>query len=264
MLALDHRGSIKKLINSENPDSVSDNDVIKLKEEIINSVKDQMSGLLVNEVSEILKQVQDDNIPYLLPVERSGFVGDKGGRINELEYSVAQVKKMGAKGVKLLVYFNPDDENSHLQLATANHVLKSCKDENVPMFLEVVTYGDDGKSLGGEGVLRSLNRFIDAGVVPDVWKLEYPGSEDYCQKVTELVDGTPWILLTRGDTFDVFVEELKIAVGNGCIGFLAGRALWQEVCTLKGEEKNKFLNVVLPERFKKISEVALRSNGVKG
>ncbi len=256
MLALDHRGSIKKLMNAADPDSINDDEVIKLKSEIINSTVDLFSGVLIDECYG-LKAFPEHTKPYLLPVEKSGFEEDRGGRVNELEYSVEKVKEMGASGVKLLIYFNPDDENSHLQIATANHVVKSCKESQMPLFLEIVTYDTDGKSLGGEGILKSLERFIDAEVVPDVWKLEYPGSDEYCKKVTELVKDTPWILLTRGDTFEVFIEELQTAVSNGCQGFLAGRALWQEVCSMQGEEKEKFLRETLPERFRKISEIVL-------
>ena len=48
MLALDHRGSIKKLMNSLNPESVSDDEVIALKAEIIESLADQFSGVLID------------------------------------------------------------------------------------------------------------------------------------------------------------------------------------------------------------------------
>ena len=46
---------------------------------------------------------------------------------------------------------------------------------------------------------------------------------------------------------------------GGAKGFLAGRALWQEVCTMKGEEKNKFLKETLPDRFRKVSEIISKS-----
>ena len=72
-----------------------------------------------------------------------------------------------------------------------------------------------------------------------------------------MLGDTPWIILTRGDTFDKFTAELEDAIKAGAKGFLAGRALWQEVCSMQGEEKERFLKETLPNRFKKISEIAL-------
>ena len=190
MLALDHRGSFKKLMSPDTPDSVTDENIINLKSEIINSVQDQMSGLLID-VAWGIKSYQGSK-PFLLPVERSGYSDQKGERVTELEYTASQLKEMGASGAKLLIYFNPDHESSHLQLATASHVLKECQDLKFPFFLEIVTYGD-----GADLTCRSLRRFVDVGVVPDVFKLEYPGNLDRCQEITKMLNKTPWILLTR-------------------------------------------------------------------
>ena len=55
------------------------------------------------------------------------------------------------------------------------------------------------------------------------------------------------------------MAELKEAVYSGAEGFLAGRALWQEVCSMTGEQKSFFLSKTLPERFKKIAGIALSS-----
>ncbi|OGE14208.1 hypothetical protein A2111_00055 [Candidatus Daviesbacteria bacterium GWA1_38_6] len=49
MLALDHRGSFKKLMNPKDPESVTDEQVISLKNEIIESLKDQFSAILIDD-----------------------------------------------------------------------------------------------------------------------------------------------------------------------------------------------------------------------
>ena len=257
MLALDHRGSIKKLINPDNPDSVSDDQVIQLKSDIILSLADQFSGLLIDEVwgLEACKDVCDVK-PFLLPVEKSGYIQDGEERLTELEYSVEQIMGMGASGAKMLLYFNPNVSSAGKQLETARIVLEDCRSNNFPLFLEIVTYGEVG---GGDLILESVKKFLEVGIIPDVWKLEYPGSREECNKITKLVGEVPWILLTGGQTFEEFKPELEEAIAGGARGFLAGRALWQEVCRLSGEEKLKFLQKTLPERFKNISEVATKS-----
>lgn len=250
MLALDHRGSFKKLIDPQNPDSVSDDTVVQLKSEIIQALQDQFSGLLIDEVWG-LDAYQDRTKPFLLPLEKTGYVDEGGERVTELEYSVGQIKGMGASGAKLLLYFNPNVESVSKQLETARKVMEDCKQNNFPFFLEIVTYSE-----GEDLVVESVRRFLEEEIVSDVWKLEYPGSLEGCQEITSLVGNTPWILLTGGQSFDQFKPELETAINGGTKGFLAGRALWQEVCRLEGEQKQKFLSETLSERFKIIAEIA--------
>ena len=44
--------------------------------------------------------------PFLLPIEKSGYVEHAGGRQNELYTSSFEIKEKGASGVKLLIYYN--------------------------------------------------------------------------------------------------------------------------------------------------------------
>lgn len=248
MLALDHRGSFKKLMDPVNPESVTDEQVISLKNEIIEALKDQFSSLLIDDklgleaCHEVCKVK-----PYLLPLEKSSHTG-----IAEIEYIAAELKDLGASGAKILIDFNPGDENSGKQLEIASEVVADCMASDFPLFLEIVTHN--------EGlVTQSVNEFLGEGIEPSVWKLEYPGSEDKSREITDMVGETPWILLTGGKDYETFKNSLKEAVQGGAKGFLAGRALWQEVCTMKGEEKNKFLKETLPDRFRKVSEIISKS-----
>ncbi len=256
MLALDHRGSMKKLMNPQDPESVSDQSVIQLKSEIIETLKDQFSGLLIDETFGLDAYPQHQK-PFLLPMEKSGFTEKNGERFNELEYTLPMIAQEGATGAKLLIYFNPKLESAQLQLGTAKIVVDECKLKDFPLFLEIVTYAPPGQSEDRASlVLESLKMFLQYQVVPDVFKLEYPGSPEACSQVTSLLGATPWILLTRGVNYDEFKEEYKVALSVGCQGFLAGRALWQEVCTLKDLEKEQFLKVTLPERFRELATLS--------
>ncbi len=261
MLAFDHRGSFKKLINPEDPDSVSDQMAIDLKKEIIDSVKDQMTGVLVDE-DYGLPGYPDHNKPYLLPAEKTGYTDQAGERVTELQFTAQELKDKGASGAKLLLYFNPHYETFQKQIDTALKVQKQCQALDFPYFLEIRIYtleDPEMKTPRAELLLLSLRELIAAGVKPDVWKLEYPGNKDGCEWVTDMVKDTPWILLTKGVAFEDFKPQLKEAIDSGAVGFLVGRALWQEVCSMQGEEKEKFLKEVIPNRFKEISEIVLSS-----
>lgn len=257
MLALDHRGSFKKLMNPENPDSVSDEEVVKLKSEIINSISDQFSGLLIDEAYG-LEAYPSHIKPFLLPLEKSGYIESSGEKITELEFRVTQLLVYGAKGAKILIYFNPNVESAKKQIETSQKVIEECKQSDFPLFLEPVTYTLEGKThtQDPELVLETLKMFLDNNAVPSVFKVEYPGNRESCRRITEMLGDTPWILLTNPDKFEDFEEHLKQATKEGCKGFLAGRAVWQEVCSLKGEEKNEFLTKILPERFRRISQIS--------
>lgn len=259
MLALDHRQSFKKLMNPRNPDAVADEDVVALKSSIINAVVEQCSGLLIDEAHG-LQAYTNRTKPFLLPLEKTGYRDENGERVTELEYTVEQLVNLGASGAKLLLYFNPHLTTASQQIATAKQVLEECRSRNFPFFLEIVTYEPSGAEERAALVLGSLRLLIEEGVQPDVWKLEYAGSVERCVEVTKVVGDTPWVLLTRGDSFDVFRSNLEQAIRAGAKGFLAGRALWQEACGLQGEQRKEFLEDVLPERFRIIVEIAKSSS----
>ena len=264
MLAFDHRGSFKKLMNPENPDSVTDEAAVALKKEIIDSVRGQFSSILVDEQIG-LKAFEPRDVPYLLPIEKTGYETTGEERLTELGTSVEALKASGAAGCKILVWFNPYVESAQKQLEISKKVMDDCKTADFPYFLEIRTYDGDREADKMEDderekiILESIKMFLRHDIFPDVYKLEYPAGALACQTISAALQLTereiPWILLTMGSSFDDFVGQLKEASIRGCKGFLAGRAVWQEVCSMQGEEKQKFLKETLPERFKIISDI---------
>lgn len=267
MLALDHRGSFRKYVNPANPDSVTDEELIQTKAMIIEAVQNQFSGVLIDaewglpayaKVS--ARQARSKEKPYLLPLEKSGYTDKEGDRLTELEYSAKQLKDMGASGAKLLLYFNPESTTCDQQLQTAQTALADAHTNNLPFFLEIVTYGNKKKNNRSEVILDSVKMFLKNNIAPDVWKLEYSGDKKSCVKITKLVGKTPWVLLTGGEDYKVFVKQLQDAVAGGAVGFLAGRALWQEISDYKTDsEKKEFLNIVVADRFRKIVDIVCQT-----
>ncbi len=257
MLALDHLGSFKTVINPTNPEQVTKGQIISLKTELISSLKNLFSGVLID--SDFgLPAYNNSNIvnPFMLRCEKSDYEEKEGERITKIEYSAKELKKQGSVGAKMLMYFDPYGKFCDENIGIAKDYLDQCKAEQLPFFLEIVTYSAIKKDfVTSEYVEKSLQMFIEQQVIPDVWKLEYPGDIVSCHKVKEIVKSTPWILLTRGGSFETFSSHLKDAVKANCAGFLAGRALWQDVNTFKNEERVKFLNTELPRRFELISKI---------
>lgn len=255
MLAFDHRGSFKKMINPEDPESVEQEIAKNIKKEIISPILDQFTGILVDpEYGLPAYKELNSSVPFLLPIEKSGYTDKEGERVTEIEFGADNIKGEGASGVKILVYYNPEASTAASQIKIARQALDDAHNSGLPLFCEIVHYGSIDYD-----VPRSVCEFIRGGVDTDVYKLEFPGSQRHAEEITNLLGETPWILLTRGVDFDTFYEQLKISKEGGCKGFLAGRALWKEYFDYQNspDQKQKFLTETLPERFRKISELML-------
>ena len=262
MLALDQRGSFRKLINPQTPDQVSPEQMIELKAKILSSLPPQTTGFLIDPefglpaLKKAMEQNPDlPNKPFLMCVEKSGYQDNNQERVNQIQYPVAELKNMGAAGIKLLIYFNPGAQTAAVQLQTAKTVLADCQKNNLPLFLEIVTYNlkDEQKSKA-ELILKSLKIFSQLQIKPAVFKLEYPEKESACLKITQILQPIPWVILSAGVTFNLFYPKVKAAMKNGAAGFLVGRALWQEATQLKDQDQQIFLKKVLPKRFAQLAQ----------
>lgn len=255
MLALDHREGFRKIINPDDPNSVSKEVAIEYKKQIIEALKDKFSACLIDEDYGLpaYKCINPPlSIPYLLPIENTGYKDVDGERVTIVEKTADYLKSKGAYAVKLLVYFCPKSKSSMFQIETAKKVIQDSHDNGLPVFLEIVTYNSESE----DRVYESVKEFLNKGATPDVFKIEYPGSEEQCINVSKIVGDIPWILLTRGASYSMFYDQLEVASKNGCQGFLAGRSLWQELLTIKDEkEKETFLKETLPNRFDEIKEI---------
>lgn len=251
MLALDQRGSFQKMF--PDPPAITGDDIIAAKSDILKALSDEFSGVLLDPEWG-LKAYSGDK-PYLLSIEKTGYRDDVGDRITELEYTVADLKQMGTSGIKLLIYYDHDSASVNTQMETTKRVLADCNTYGLPLFLEIITYNEVGSK--AKQIVNAVSMFLDQGIRPHVFKLEYPEEAEYCRTITNSLGDTPWILLTRGIEFESFKRNLQVAVENGASGFLAGRSIWQEAVRLNGEERKKFLKTVAVKRFQEICQIVL-------
>lgn len=259
MLAFDHRQGFNKIINPAAPEFVSDEEALAVKALVIAALADDASGILLDPVVG-LPAYTNRIKPFLLCLEKTGYTDTAQGRLTVLEYTAAQLKKLGADGAKILLYFNPQAADVSEQMAVAKRALADCRVQGLPFFLEIVTYGY--KEVGAtraQWIEQSVKMFLAASIFPDVFKLEYPEGDDaVCGRLTTLLGDIPWILLTGGGSYEIFKGHLAKALAAGCKGFLAGRAIWQEIgdCHTIDEKKN-FLYNIAKARFREIKKIAL-------
>lgn len=255
MLALDHREGFRKIINPDNPSLVSKETAIEYKKQILESLKDKFSACLIDEDYGLpaYKSITPAlSTPFLLPMENTGYKDENGERITIVEKTAEQLKNLGASAIKLLIYFCPNSKSSRIQIETAKRVIEDTHNNGLPIFLEIVTYNSKSE----DRVYESVKEFLGDCAKPDVFKIEFPGSEQQCINITKMLGDTPWILLTKGVDYDEFCNQLEASSKNGCQGFLAGRSLWQELLQMKDKkDKELFLRETLPSRFDEIKNI---------
>lgn len=264
MLALDHRGSLLKMLPDSIPPRDREEAIIEIKKMLISSLVPYYSGVLLDSdygleaYRRASVNAQVTSKPYLLCIEKTGYTDTNHERLTQLEYSVSQLKARGAQGVKILLFFHPDAKTAQAQISLTRDVSRQCRQSELPFFLEILNYSLDGKPYVPEDIIpRSVKIFLEQDIEADVFKLEFPGNAAACQEVTRLLGVTPWILLTKGDTYEGFVSGLKVAAANGARGFLAGRSIWQDFATLPQQEWKSFFSSVVKERFQEICKIAL-------
>jgi sulfofructosephosphate aldolase len=262
MLALDHRGSMDKMLPAHIPMLARKETIIGLKQLLMETLSPLYSGVLFDSEYGLPAYTQSVvstviNKPYLLCIEKTGYEDMSGERLTTLESSVSELKHLGARGIKLLLFYHPDSKSATRQIGVAKQVFEDCKKNELPFFLEILNYSLDGKPYTTSDLVpRSVKDFLHNGINADVFKLEFPGNADACAEVTTLLGKTPWILLTKGDTYDGFVASLKIAAANGARGFLAGRSIWQDFATLRQAEWANFIQTTVKKRFEEICRIA--------
>lgn len=253
MLALDHRGTFNKIFNLQNSDAYQKSEVILLKKQILRALQDVASGFLLDPEYGLpaYKELKINQPPFLLRIEKSS-----SPKKTKLGYKIEDLKSMGASGVKLLIYLNPEDKTRLEKLILAREVSSECDQYNLPLFLEIITYQNSiRKTSKANLVINSVKVILENAIKPAVFKLEYPGNATSCLQLTRILGPIPWVILTGGIQFKEFKSNLKIAVRNGAKGFLAGRGLWQEASLYSKGERIKFLNTKTKQRFKEISKI---------
>ena len=66
----------------------------------------------------------------------------------------------------------------------------------------------------------------------------------------------PWVLLSAGEKFELFVKQVELAMKAGCSGYMAGRAIFNEYFDQpSAEARAKFLSDTGASRMKALNKV---------
>jgi len=279
MCAMDHRGSLRSMIDEDSPGEVNYEEMVERKLELCSSLAKYASAVLLDPIFGAAQCVSGGALPkdtgLLVSIEASGYGGEKEHRLTRLleEWSVDKIKRMGASAVKMLVYYRPDlKQLASQQLNTVNMVAEECIRYDLPFLVEPKSYPVGSEvnnpqefAARKEQLVIKTAQEITAQPI-DVLKAEFPADLHYRKDKAELISlcqqldmscQVPWVILSAGVDFELFCRQVEIACQAGASGFLGGRAIWQEAMYIDdARERVKYLSTIGVDRLKRLTEIA--------
>ena len=271
ILAFDHRGTITKgLLGVEGREPTQDeaNKVSEMKQIIFDGfLKANEYGItggdpaiLVDETFglEVQQKAKEMNIKFAAPVEKSGqkvFDFDYGDQFGE------KINEVGADFVKILVRWNPDDEEEIRE--TQGNRIKKLSDwltENDKKFLleflvpateeQLASVENDQARYDSEIrpklAVKVVEEMRERGADPDIWKIEGLDTPEDCEKVAHAIrtgdrEDVIAVVLGRGASDEKVNEWLRAGSSvEGYKGFAIGRSIfWDALKSFHEGEKSR-------------------------
>jgi tagatose 1,6-diphosphate aldolase len=283
--AMDQRGSLQKAIAKGRGDGgqASPEDLATFKGAVTRILTRHSSAILMDpEYGLGAIQQRAEGTGVLLAYEKTGYDVSVKGRLPDLlpEWSVKRLLDAGADAIKILLYYNPfDDEKVNtIKHAFIQRVGAECAANDAPFFLEPLAYDDNvGDEKGFEFakvkpkyVKAYMEEFSKPEYMVDILKVEVPvnvnfvegasvykGQKAYSREETieffrdsASVAKKPFIYLSAGVTDEVFRETLELAAeaDTPFSGVLCGRATWQDAIPIYAKEGEEALVTWLEDR----------------
>lgn len=257
ILALDHRQAVKKVFAGQ-PDPYGE--AVAFKRAVVRSLAPVSTAVLLDPSIGAGPCLADGSLPggcgLIVTVEASGYAGPSHARISRLpeDWGAAQIKRMGASAVKLLVYYHHQAETASAMRDLVAEVSDQCRSLDIALFLEILTYSPNpdadkvNPEQRTEAIVQAAADLTAFG--GDILKAEFPVDVkahprpeqwiDACRAVSQ-ASAIPWVLLSAGVDFEVFAQQAEVACQQGASGILAGRAIWKEALGLPEDERDQFL-----------------------
>jgi tagatose 1,6-diphosphate aldolase len=271
ILALDHRNSLRKALRGTEAESVSATAMSDFKIQVVQTLAPAASAILLDPEVGALQCVAAGVLPgstgLVVAVEASGYAGEGTARKSGLlpGWSVTKAKRMGASGVKLLIYYHPDAPTAEATETLVKEVAQACDEQDIALFLEPLTYAlIPGETLRGNErrrvIIETARRLSHIG--GDVLKAEFPldiathpDERDWvtaCGALSE-ASSVPWVLLSASVDYQLYLRQVTVACQEGASGVMVGRAVWKEAAELSGAARQAFLEETAMNRLLRIA-----------
>ena len=284
--AMDQRGSLQKAIakgRGSNGTATAE-DLATFKGVVTRVLTKHASAILMDPeygLEAIAQRAPGTGV--LLAYEKTGYDVSVKGRLPDLlpEWSVRRLVEAGADAIKILLYYNPNDDEgiNRVKHAFIERIGAECAAVDAPFFLEPIVYDDtmgDEKSLAfakikPDYVTRSMAEFSKDRYGVDILKVEVPVNIKYVEGSRAFTGGEaaysraeakdlfrsaasvatkPFIYLSAGVTDEIFRETLELAAEADVpfSGVLCGRATWQDGIPIYAEQGEAALEAWLEDR----------------
>ncbi|PTI11410.1 tagatose-bisphosphate aldolase [Staphylococcus warneri] len=258
-LAFDQRGALKRMMAKYQTGEPTVEQIEQLKVLVAEELTQYASSILLDpEYGLPATEARNKNCGLLLAYEKTGYDVNAKGRLPDclVEWSAKRLKEQGADAVKFLLYYEVDDEEQiNIQKqAYIERIGSECVAEDIPFFLEVLSYDDNIADNGSvefakvkpRKVNEAMKLFSEPRFNVDVLKVEVPVNMKYVEgfadgevvytkeeaaqhfRDQEAATNLPYIYLSAGVSAELFQETLKFAheAGAKFNGVLCGRATW--------------------------------------
>lgn len=262
VLALDHRDAMRNAFRRVGIEDVDERTMLETKLRIADAIGPAASTLLLDAAA--VPSCRREGAGVLVPLEEQGHEALEGGRLNRLleEFGPGDAASLGVQGCKLLLYYRADHPaTAERQRALVEKAAADCHRHGLLLIVEPLVYGLQGESESAlaaafdDLVVAAARDLAKSGA--DLLKVQYPGSEAACERVTEAASPLPWTLL-GGSEVDgqSFAGQLRLACGAGASGFIAGRAIWGGALALHADEQRDWLDSNARPLFEGLAGIA--------
>ncbi len=277
VLALDQSNSFKKALRAMHekagkPAEPSYEEIRDVKVEMVRVLGEYASATLLDVNFGARQALNSLALPKSVGLIVRSEASKDAGLPSEYEpgWSVEKIKRMGAAAVKLLVYLDTEDAaNVKAQIAFVEKVSKACAEQDILLMTEELSFPRKGEEKSSPAYqARKVKNILEAtrliGPHTDILKLEFPGNikEDPASKLQENLGKLdeaairPWVLLSAGEKFDLFVKQVELAMKAGCSGYMAGRAIFNEYFEQpNASARGQFLNGTGVERMRTLNKI---------
>ena len=249
ILAFDHRGSFEKM--------VGDRDNVPAAKELIwegfqraveQGAPKEFAGVLVDGQygPTVAREAKAGGYKLAMPVEKSGqneFDFEYGEQFGE------KIEEFDPDFSKVLVRYNPegDAELNKRQSARLLRLSEWLHERHRKFLFELLVPAEPAQleQVGGSEerydvelrpqlMLEAILQLQNAGVEPDIWKIEGISDREACAEIATLVrregrDRVSCVVLGRGASDEKVDEWLRAGSGlEGYIGFAIGRSIFGE------------------------------------
>lgn len=260
-LAIDQRGSLRKMIAAGGGVDDIQTAVEAYKIAISEELTPYSSSILLDPeygIPASKRRVEGNGL--LMAYEETGYDAEEEGRLPDLlpEWSAKRIKELGADAVKFLLYYDVDEDAkiNDWKHAFTERIGSECLAENIPFFLEILTYDyrdEDNKTAAfakekPRKVIEAMKEFSKPRYNVDVLKVEVPVNMNYVEgydkgevvysrqealeffRQQDAATHLPYIYLSAGVSAQLFQDTLEFAheAGAAFNGVLCGRATWKD------------------------------------